>query len=56
MGQWTEEKPTMYLRFVIRDGRYILQQQWKITRGGLGRIEYTEEWRDVSVMSEEAAK
>ncbi len=56
MGQWIEQKPTMHLRFVIRGGKYILQQQWKVTRGENGRILYTEEWRDIEVMSEEAAK
>lgn len=56
MGQWTKETPTMHLRYVIRGGKYILQQRWNIEKGGLGRVFYTEEWRDVQVTSEEAAK
>lgn len=63
MGSWVEEKPTERLRFVSRrmkDGEFTyvekrLQQLWKITRGGLGRVEYLEEWRDVPEFSEEVA-
>ena len=60
MGSWIEEKPTMELRWAERetvvqniDNMNVyklhphLQQLWKIARGGLGRVEYTEEWRDV---------
>lgn len=63
MGSWVEEKPTMHLRFVgrrMKDGEFTyverrLQQLWKIAKGGLGRVEYSEEWRDVPEISEEVA-
>lgn len=54
MGQWTEEKPTMHLRWEVRvdcHGRCeTLQQLWKITRGENGRVLYKEEWRDVQMV------
>lgn len=62
MGSWVDAKPTMYLRWVQKtspsDDAYglevgmTLQQLWKIARGGLGRVEYSEEWRDVPVQHE----
>jgi hypothetical protein len=51
MSEWIEEKPTMHLRWEVRidcDGRCeTLQQKWEITRGGTGKVEYSDEWRDV---------
>lgn len=60
MGQWVEAKATNELRFVERklsDGEFTyiekrLQQLWKISRGGLGRVEYSEEWRDIPVVND----
>ena len=63
MTAWTEETPTMELRLVRPPAKqepgwivhYLkdrLQQKWKITRGGEGRVEYTEEWRDVPLVIE----
>lgn len=48
MPEWTEEKATMELRF--QDGK--LQQKWEVTHGGTGRVEYSEEWRDVPAVEE----
>lgn len=60
MGQWVEEKPTMDLRWHVywrEDGEMrwserVLQQLWKITKGGTGRVYYVEEWRDVRIVDE----
>jgi hypothetical protein len=49
MSEWKKEEATNELRFV--GGR--LQQKWLITCGGLGRVEYSEEWRDVPAVEVE---
>ena len=38
------ETPTLYIRYVYKDGRYVLQQQWAV-READGDI--VREWRDV---------
>lgn len=66
MTDFTKEEATNELRFFPKlfmtgpqefeySGSYALQQRWKITRGGLGRVDYTEEWRDVPIVSVAAA-
>jgi hypothetical protein len=56
MSEWTEEKPTMQLRWVDRYVGttlvHVLQQKWEITRGGTGKVEYSDEWRDVPKKTE----
>jgi hypothetical protein len=47
--EWHEEFPTTYLRFVKRDGKFILQCKWIVRTW----IDQTEDWRDVPVESEE---
>lgn len=42
------DEPTPRLRFVKRHERFILQQQWRVVRGGSLRYE----WRDVPVEDE----
>lgn len=58
---FTEEKPTLQLRFIRRQrvGEHgsavmgeFLQQLWKVTRGEGGRVVYVDEWRDVPVEQE----
>lgn len=61
MPEWTEEKPTMELRF-MRYKLWVgpapfdfrierrLQQKWEIVNGGTGKVEYIDEWRDVEVV------
>jgi hypothetical protein len=43
------ENETCRLRFIERDGRRILQQQWEWSQGGEGG----NEWKDVPLVSEE---
>ena len=56
---WTEESPTMELRWVWRDkphniGSRVLQQKWKIVHIKNGIVEYEEyQWRDVPEGGEE---
>ncbi len=46
-------QPTVGLRFVLRDGRYILQQSWLITEDDDdGHRTAHMEWRDVPVEQE----
>ena len=54
MTEWTKEECTNELRW-IRKGRLgpFLQQKWKITKGGTGKVTYEEEWRDVPVTEAE---
>ena len=50
MTAWIEEEPTMELR--ILNG--VLQQKWKVTKGGNGTgVDYTEEWRNVPTVEKQ---
>jgi hypothetical protein len=40
-------QPTMSLRFIERDGKRILQQQWRVPE-----YAWMEEWRDVPLVKE----
>jgi hypothetical protein len=61
--KWTDEKPTMQLRWRYRrvqTGKNpldigvekTLQQLWIVTRGLGGKVEYVEEWRDLPAVTE----
>jgi hypothetical protein len=51
---YTSEAPTMFLRFVMRDGKRILQQKWASqtidARGWV--VGGTEAWRDIPLEEE----
>lgn len=51
---WVEDHPTMALRFVQREGRFILQQCWIVTERADGRVHSHSEWRDVPLEVENA--
>jgi hypothetical protein len=66
MTEWTESKPTNELRWYetrllsIAPGgglgnvtRRVLQQKWLVTKGGTGKVEYLEEWREIPTVEEE---
>ena len=65
MTEWKEERPTMELRFisrarfdVVRSMTIIertLQQKWRVTSGVAGKVTYSDEWRDVPIVSDEVA-
>jgi hypothetical protein len=42
------------LRFVIRDGHRILQQQWLTVRGTVANPEPELDWRDVPLVEDES--
>ena len=48
------EVPSAHIRFVLRDEKKILQQQWAVSKyeGGCP-IEQHGEWRDVPLVEEE---
>lgn len=48
------DQPTVHLRFVERDGKHILQQQWIITHYDVNHraIGQVGEWRDVPLEAE----
>jgi hypothetical protein len=66
MTKWTEAKPTNELRWhetrllSIAPGgglgnvtRRVLQQKWLVTKGGTGKVEYFEEWREIPTEEDE---
>lgn len=53
-GTYTEEERTLGLRFVQREGRFILQQCWSIIERSYSAWPVSRmEWRDVPLEAEE---
>jgi hypothetical protein len=64
MAEWTKEEVTpeiRRLRYRVATGpnpldvavREQLQQKWRVTKGGTGKVEYSEEWRPLPVVEGE---